>query len=294
MLHLAWIVPLSVLIVFLSSPRFRGDIAETRVRRLLSTGLQRNLYTVFNRLLLPTGGGTIEVDHVVVSKVGIFVIESHYARGWVSGSDVQDRWKQKSLLGVSRFDNPVHRNRLQVEALQRCTGFPAAAFHPIVVMVGQRGFKQRPPANVLTAATLLPWIRKQSRQILSPEQADQAIRTLHQANLETARGWFRQPLNLLRLGLLLALIAGSWLAFRDDLSRWVESLQQRSEQRANPEQFHSDGRRKTQQELWEDSLACAYSEDTGRCSCYEPSGARADLTPSRCRALAERGSVLKQ
>ena len=294
MLHLAWIVPLLLLIVFLSSPRFRGDIAETRVRRVLSTGLQRNLYTVFNRLLLPSGGGTIEVDHVVVSKLGIFVIESHYSRGWVSGSEVQDRWKQKSLLGESRFDNPVHRNRLQVEALQRCTGFPAAVFHPLVVMVGQRGFKQRPPPNVLTPGTLLPWIRKQSRQILSPEQAEQAIRTLHEAGLKTARGWLSRPLNLLRLALLLALLAGSWLAFRDDLGQWAEGMQQRKAQRSNPEQFHDDGRRKTAQELWEDSLICAYSEDTGRCTCFEPSGVRADLTASRCRALAERGSVLKQ
>jgi hypothetical protein len=294
LLHLAWIVPLLLLIVFLSSPRFRGDIAETRVRRLLSAGLQRNLYTVFDRVLLPTGGGTIEVDHVVVSKLGIFVIESQYARGWVSGSEVQDRWKQRSLLGISRFDNPVHRNRLQVEALQRCTGFPAAAFRPLVVLVGQRGFKQRPPPNVLTAGTLLPWIRKQNRQILSPEQADQAIRAINEAALKTSRGWLQKPLNLVRLLLLLMLLAGAWVAFRDDLTRWAEGMQQREEQRSNPEQFHADGKRKTEQELWEDSLICAYSADTGRCACYETSGARVDLTPARCRALAERGSVLRQ
>jgi hypothetical protein len=294
LLHLAWILPLLLLIVFLSSPRFRGDIAETRVRRLLSAGLQRNRYTVFDRVLLPTGGGTIEVDHVVVSKLGIFVIESHYARGWVSGSEVQDRWKQQSLLGLSRFDNPVHRNRLQVEALQRCTGFPAAAFHPLVVLVGHRGFKQSPPPNVLPAGALLPWIRKQTQQVLSPEQADHAIRAIHEARLETARGWLRRPLNLVRLLLLLALLAGCWLVFHDDLDRWFEAVQLRQEQRSQPEQFHADGRRKTEQELWEDSLACAWSEDTGRCSCYEPSGTRADRTPARCRELAERGSVLRQ
>ena len=39
MLHLLWIIPLLLLIVFISSPRFRGDIAESRVRRLLRTGL---------------------------------------------------------------------------------------------------------------------------------------------------------------------------------------------------------------------------------------------------------------
>jgi len=294
LLHLAWIAPLLLLIIFLSSPRFRGDIAESRVRRVLAAGLQRNLYTVFDSLRLPAGGGTIEVDHVVVSKLGIFVIESHYARGWVSGSAVQDRWKQQSLLGATRVDNPVHRNRLQVEVLQRCTGFPAAVFHPLVVVVGHRGFKQRPPPNVVTVEALLPWIRRQTRQVLSPEQADQAVRAIHEARLESKRGWFSKPTNLLRLLLLLALLAGCYLAFRDDLAQWAGDLQLRKEQRSNPEQFHADGRRKTERELWEDSLACAYSADTGRCTCFEPSGARADIAPDHCRALAERGSVLKQ
>lgn len=294
MLHLLWIVPLLLLIVFLASPRFRGDIAETRVRRVLASGLERKLFTVFNDLRLPTGGGTVPVDHVVVSKHGIFVIESHYARGWISGTEVQDRWKQQSLFGTSRFDNPIHRNRLQVEALQRLTGFPAAVFHPLVVVTGHRGFKQHPPVNVVTAETLLPWMRRKARQTLTAEQADQAVRAINQAHLESPRGWLRKPLNLLRLSLLLALLAGSWLAFRDDLANWAAATRQQQEQSSNPQLFHPDGSRKTERERWEDSLACAYSADSGRCSCYEPSGARADLTPAQCRELAERGSVLKQ
>jgi hypothetical protein len=40
LLHLLWIAPLLLLIFFLSSPRYRGDIAESRVRRLLATGLE--------------------------------------------------------------------------------------------------------------------------------------------------------------------------------------------------------------------------------------------------------------
>ena len=294
MLHLLWILPLLLLIAFLSSPRFRGDIAETRVRRVLASGLESNRYTVFNDLLLPAGGGTVPVDHVVVSKHGIFVVESHYARGWISGSEVQDRWKQQSLLGASRFDNPLHRNRLQVEALQRLTGFPAAVFHPVVVLTGHRGFRQRAPLNVLTAENLLPWIRRNARQILTAEQADHAVRAISEARLVTPGGWLRKPLSLLRLLLLLAVLVGSWLAFREDLANWAAAARQQRAQSSNPEQFHPDGSRKTEQELWEDSLACAYSADTGRCSCYEPSGARADLAPAKCRDLAERGSVLKR
>lgn len=294
MLHLLWIVPLLLLIFFLASPRFRGDIAETRVRRLLASGLERNLYTVFNGVVLPSGGGTVQVDHVVVSRFGIFVIDSCYVRGWISGTEVQERWRQHFTWRSVRFPNPVHRNRLQVEALQRLLDFPAAAFHPLVVLVGHKGFKKRPPERVESPDSLLAQMRKKSRPLLSPEQANDVLHKIEEVRLKPVAGRLLRPLGLLRLLLLLAALAGAWLAFRDDLARLTTDVQQRSEQRSAPEQFHPDGRRKTEQEMWRDSLVCAYSQDTGRCACYEPGGGRAAVEPADCRTLAEKGSILKQ
>jgi hypothetical protein len=291
LLHLLWIVPLVLLIVFLSSPRFRGDIAETRTRRLLSHGLERNLYTVFNGVVLPIGGGTIVVEHVAVSRFGIFVFHSEFVRGWISGGELQPRWRQKRLARTVLFDNPLHRNRLQVEALQRLLDYPASVFHPFVVLVGQAGFKGKPPENVLSPSRLLAQVRKKTRHLLTPEQADHAVRCIDEARLKSPR---RRPLLWLRLLLLAAVLAGAWFAFRGDIQRIVGQYRQEAAQAADPAAFHPDGRPKTEREQWEDSLACAYSVDTGRCACYEPSGARADLDEARCRELAERGSVLKQ
>lgn len=294
MLHLLWIAPLLLLIFFLSSPRYRGDIAESRVRRQLAAGLERNLYTVFNGLVLPCSGGTRPIDHVVVSKFGIFVIESDYVRGWISGGEFQERWKQGLLGRAVRFDNPMHRNRLQVEALQQLLDYPSSVFHPMVVLAGQKGFKSRLPENVLPPEKLLAHMRRRTRHLLSPEQADRAIRVIGESRLRAPGGLVVRPVTLLRLALLAAMLVGVWFAFRDDISRLSQDLRQRAEQRAAPEQFHPDGRRKSEQELWEDSLVCAYSADTGRCACYDPDGTRVALETGHCRELAERGSVLRQ
>ena len=267
----------------MSSPRFRGDIAQTRVRRVLAAGLEKNRYTIFNDLLVPSGGGTTAIDHVVVSRFGIFVIASCYQRGRISGTEVQDQWRRQGWLGTSRFDNPMHRNRLQVEALQRLLDFPARVFIPAVVMVGQRGFKTKPPGQVVTPERLLDFIRKRSRQELSPEQADRALQKIGAGRL-----------TLVRWMLAMVLLAGLWLAFGDDFGRLVDRMGQAQERRAAPEQFHPDGTRKTEREIWEDSLRCAYSPDTGRCSCYEPDGNRADLSAEACRSLARRGSILER
>ncbi|MGD2130628.1 MAG: nuclease-related domain-containing protein [Lysobacterales bacterium] len=294
LVHLLWIVPLLLLLFFLASPRGKGDIAQSRVRRILAAGLQKNLYTVLNDLTLPVGGGTIHVDHVVVSRLGIFVIESRYARGTVSGTSAQERWAQRRLGRVVRFDNPVHQARLKVEALQRLLDYPRSRFHAIVAFVGQSGFKGKMPPDVVSAERLLACVRMRSAPLLSGEQADAALKRITEARLNPA-GASRVPGRIaVQFVLLVLLLGGAYFAFRDDIGAIAEQIRHRSQVRENPEAFHADGTPKSEQELWEDSLACAYSPDTGRCACFEPSGDRAEVGPERCRELAERGSVLKQ
>jgi len=294
LIHLLWIVPLILAVFFLSSPRWKGDIARSRVRRILASGLKKNLYTVLNDLTLPVGGGTIHVDHVAVSRLGIFVIESQYARGIVSGTAVQERWKQSRFGRSTQFDNPVHKARLKVEALQRILDYPGSRFHAIVAFVGQGGFKNKMPPDVVAAEKLLPCIRLRSAQLLTAEQADAALRRITDAAVKPVGGPRISPRVAVQFLLVLALLGGAYLAFREDVGALVQRLHHQSELRQSPESFHPDGTPKSEHELWEDSLVCAYSSDTGRCACYEPGGDRADIDSYRCRELAERGSVLKQ
>ena len=93
-LHLIWVIPLIFLIAYIGSPRFRGTMGQSRFRRLLSALLQRNQYTILNDVTIPSGGGTVRIDHLVISQFRIFVIETVFRRGIISGAEFQDRWKQ--------------------------------------------------------------------------------------------------------------------------------------------------------------------------------------------------------
>ena len=294
MLHLAWIAPLLLLIFYLASPRYRGEIAERRVRRILAAGLDSRRYTVLNDVIIPSGGGTIRIDHVVVSKFGVFVIESQYARGWVSGTDVQDRWKQYYLGRFSRFENPIHRNRLQAEALARLLDFPSLAFHRQVVLVGARGFKDKKPLNVVEPEKLIRYMRTKGEQRLDEQQAAKALKGIEAGRVRQAAGLFANRSLIIRMFLVLLLLAGLYLAFGEHIRQMGEAWEQSQARQASPQDFHVDGTPKSEQELWEDSLRCAFSEDTGRCFCYEPDGQKADLGITKCRELAERGSNLRQ
>ena len=293
-LHFVWVIPLIVLIAYVGSPRFRGTIGETRVRRLLSAMLQKNQYTVLNDLTIPSGGGTAHIDHLVVSQFGIFVIETEYRRGTISGTEFQDRWKQLRFGRFTRFDNPVHQNFLHVQALERLLQLPESCFHSIVVFTGQRGFKGTMPGNVIPVEKLIPYIRKCQQKKLTPEKASTALKQLDELRLGSHRSVLTDRWFLLRLTMIVALIVAGWFAFGGELQKLASGLQEREEMRSAPEKFHTDGRRKSEQELWEDALVCAYSVDSGRCACYEPDGSKVDMEAARCQSLSERGSVLKQ
>ncbi len=294
LLHLLWIVPLVLIIAFLLSPRFRGDIAESRTRRILAAGLQKSRYTILNDVELPAGGGTVHVDHIVVSRFGVFVIESQYASGMISGSEFQDRWKQEVWGRARRMENPMHQNALQAETLGRLLGMPQTKIHRVVVLTGHRGMRKPGPDHLVPAEQLIRYIRKKGTHVLEPEQADRVLKAIEEARVNPAGRLRISRWTLLNLLLFIVLLTGIWLAFGDEIRKVQQTWSERQEQRESPDLFHPDGSRKTERELWEDSLICAWSEDTGRCSCYEPDGDRADIELSKCRSLAERGSILKQ
>ena len=293
-LHSLWLIPFILLIAYLGSPRFRGEMGSARVGRLLSTMLESNRYTVINDVTIPSNGGTVKIDHIVISKFGVFVIRSVFVRGWISGAEFQDRWKQHRFKRTSLFQNPMHQNHLALQALARLLKVPESKFLSVVVFTGHKGFKKSVPFNVLPAEKLISTIRKRTENILTAEQAAEVLSGLEQARIRPRLGLLSDPWVLLRLALLLAMLAGAWVAFHDDLGQWQEAMKKNAEMRSSPEKFHPDGQPKTEQELWQDSLICAWSVDSGRCSCYQPDGSKVDLELEKCRELAEKGSILEQ
>ena len=217
MLHLAWIVPLALLIFYIASPRQRGDIAPSRVRRVLAQGLERSRYTVLNDLVIPSGGGTVAIDHAVVSKFGVFVIRSVYAPGLVAGTEVQERWKRRHFGRTHLFDNPLHQARLQAEALEQLLQLPRRAFHPMVVVVGHAGFRHGAPHGVLEAERLIPTLRRIGQPLLSAEQAGEAVTAINSALIAPRGGLFVRWSTVLRIALLFILLLGVYFAFRDSL-----------------------------------------------------------------------------
>ncbi|MEO5716393.1 MAG: nuclease-related domain-containing protein [Luteolibacter sp.] len=162
-----FLIPLAVLQGYLESPATKGRRGERRVIMGVLGKLDPLLYQHFNDLYLPhpDGHGTTQIDHVVVSPFGIFVIETKNYTGWIFGSEKQSQWTQQIYRRKSRFQNPLHQNHLHVRALSAFLSLPVERFHSAVFFVGSCQLKTPLPANVVTCDHLA-WIRSHSQQIL--------------------------------------------------------------------------------------------------------------------------------
>ena len=108
-------------------PNYYGNLGEERIGKLLKRDLNRD-YTVYNNLLIETNTsiGTTQIDHVVVSPYGVFVIETKNMVGRIKGKKDNPNWIQ-FLNGKKprKFLNPIKQNEQHVNHLKSI--FPSYA-----------------------------------------------------------------------------------------------------------------------------------------------------------------------
>ncbi|MEE4175177.1 MAG: NERD domain-containing protein [Xanthomonadales bacterium] len=165
------------------SAKFKGFTGERLTREALRRGLDAHDYRVLNDVTLPGRFGATQIDHVIISHFGIFVLETKHLFGWIFARRGARHWTQS--LGPKksvRFQNPLRQNHAHVKALEAVTGLDSKAFQPLVVMTGRATFKTPVPPRVVLIADLVDEIRRHVVVWLSQEQMAAA-----QAAIEAAR-----------------------------------------------------------------------------------------------------------
>ena len=129
--------------------RAKGRTGEKLAAKRLGD-LNREFYHIFHDLYVPFGEGQslVQVDHVVVSRFGIFVIETKHYDGWLFGNARQTMWTRSRFGRHSQFQNPLIENQRHVQSLKGLLGLGARQFHPLVFFV-DGDFRSEMPANVI-------------------------------------------------------------------------------------------------------------------------------------------------
>jgi len=151
---------------------------EQEVAHLLSRELSYKDYFLFNNLILPSeNNASTQIDHLVVSKFGIFVIESKDYQGWIFGDKDQASWTQSLPGGKNKFQfqNPIHQNYAHIMALKALLPFVGDNFNSIVVFSNKSEFKTTILENVVNLDGLIGYIKKHTQERLADNDLQLAI-----------------------------------------------------------------------------------------------------------------------
>nr|WP_220457688.1 NERD domain-containing protein [Vibrio marinisediminis] len=161
----------------------KGVFGEFLVNRLLSK-LPESDYTLIKDVTLPTSDGTTQVDHIVVSKYGIFVVETKNMKGWIFGSARQKQWTQKIYRHSSKFQNPLHQNYKHIKALETLLGCSEEHLHSVIVFIGDSTFKTEMPPNVTYARGSIRYIQQFNEVVFSDKDYARLTESINRLKLK--------------------------------------------------------------------------------------------------------------
>lgn len=173
----------TIVLGFLKSPRFKGFVGELMVNVGAVLMLDKHQYRIIKDVTLPVDDGTTQIDQIVVSEFGVFVVETKNMKGWIFGSADQPMWTQKIFKHTNQFQNPLRQNYKHVKTLESLLSIDADKIHSVIVFVGDSSFKTPMPENVTHGIGYIRYIKSFNQKVLTSNEVESITREIRSGRL---------------------------------------------------------------------------------------------------------------
>ncbi len=164
-----WIFVILATVLRIFKPTIKGWIGEKKIALYLST-LPKAEYTLLNDIMLSTESGTTQIDHIVVSKYGVFIIETKNYIGWIYGSENSAQWTQNIYGHKTTFMNPLRQNYAHTKAIEsRLSHYNNIPIISIIAFSGGCELKVKTTKHVVYFRQVRKVIRTYKQEVLAPE-----------------------------------------------------------------------------------------------------------------------------
>ena len=153
------------IILYNNYRKIRGYMGEFWVKQALKK-LPKDKYIVLNDIMIKQNNNTHQIDHLIISPFGIFVIEMKNYYGLIIGNEYKDKWIQYLGKKKSYFYNPIHQNYGHVKALEELLNLDNNVIIPIVCFSNQAKLKIDSKSTVTQLDFLVKNINKYQNIIL--------------------------------------------------------------------------------------------------------------------------------
>lgn len=159
---------------------FKGMLGEAVVNVGTWLMLDKEIYHRINNVTLPlVDGGSTQIDHIIVSKFGIFVIETKNYKGWIFGNEKQRQWTQVIHGKKYKFQNPLRQNYLHIKTLSELLELDMSYFHSMIAFIGECELKTRDelPEHVLKGG-ISSYIKNKQSLLLTEDQVQAIVESI--------------------------------------------------------------------------------------------------------------------
>lgn len=155
-------------------PKFRGFMGEFWVKLELRK-LPKDKYIVLNDIMLKDEKGTHQIDHLVLSEFGIFVIEMKNYYGLIKGKEFDNKWCQYLGKTKNYFVNPIHQNYGHIKSISNLLKLDDKHFISIICFSNQTKIDVKSNSIVTQVDYLKKEILKYKESIVKSDIKELAI-----------------------------------------------------------------------------------------------------------------------
>lgn len=158
-----------------------GWLGEHWVRKEL-VKLPEDRYKVINNVLLKDAECTYQIDHIVVSPYGIFVIETKQYNGFFTGNKYDKKWVMHAGKKKYYYENPIRQNYGHCKAVEKILGIDSSNIFNVVCIPSRATLKIKHDGELTRNTTIVKTIL--SHQVMVIENYDEVFENLKRLNIK--------------------------------------------------------------------------------------------------------------
>ena len=181
---LYWIVIIFCLIIIITYKLFGAKIigwfGELWTKQSLAR-LPKDKYIIINDVFIETNGYTHQIDHVIVSKYGIFSVETKQYNGFITGNKYDKNWVRHVSKNKYYYTNPIRQNYGHVKALSELLGIDESKIYNIVCIPSRAKLKIEHDGELVRYDTMVDKVLSYKEVIIN--NVDEIVKIINSKNI---------------------------------------------------------------------------------------------------------------
>lgn len=162
--------------IYLKTNKGKGKLGELILSIMIYYSLDKNKYKTINNVTLKLSeNDTTQIDLIIISIYGIFVIETKNFQGTIYGKKDDKQWTQSFGSGKRRnnkFQNPLFQNYKHIQSLIELINLDKNKVFSLIAFAGNCTLKIEDTDNVVYFSKIINLIKNKKQILFSNEEVN--------------------------------------------------------------------------------------------------------------------------